>query len=81
LLYLRLLSFHFFFPSTSLPSYRYHSLSVLCVCVFFIVACLVVLTFDFSRRVFVAHTSSFHFRSVVYRLYARAHVKEINSYY
>jgi len=71
-----------FLPHHVTTSYRYHSLSVLCVCVFFfIVACLVVLTFDFSRRVFVAHTSSFHFRSVVYPLYARAHVKEINSYY
>jgi len=44
------------------------SFSILCMCAFY--SCLFVRAYiEFSRRVFVAYTSSFHFRSVVYLLY------------
>jgi len=43
----------------------------MCVRIFFYSFLLVRAYIDFSRRVFVAHTSSFHFRSIVYPLYAR----------
>jgi hypothetical protein len=66
-----LLSFHFFLYFTSLPltwlSFSL-SLSFSIVCVFY--SCLFVRAYiEFSRRVFVAYTSLFHFRSVVYLLY------------
>jgi len=82
---LALISF-FSFTLRHYLSHDYHSLSpfhyYICVYVFFY-NCLPVRAYiDFSRRVFVAYTSSFHFRSVVYPFYARihpAHVKEISS--
>jgi hypothetical protein len=52
--------------------YHFLSLCQYCVYVFFFYSFLLVRAYiDFSRRVFVAHTSSFHFRSIVYPLYAR----------